>query len=91
MTYQRVIPLSVESLLETPTGLKLGGEKCTLTILMADLRGFTSMSERLPPEDVVSIINTGEVVENIGGKKRAKYGVVGLNVNLTSRASNPLP
>jgi class 3 adenylate cyclase len=49
------------------------------------------MSERLPPEDVVSIINTGEVVENIGGKKRAKYGVVGLNVNLTSRASNPLP
>jgi len=47
----------VESLLETPTGLKLGGEKRILTILMADLWGYTSLSEKLPPEDLVSVIN----------------------------------
>jgi adenylate cyclase len=38
-------------------GLKIAGEKRLATILMADLRGFTSISERLPAEDVVAIIN----------------------------------
>lgn len=151
----------VNTLLESPEGLSLGGEKRTVTIMMSDLRGFTAMSERLPPESVVSIINvyleamteiilkyqgtidefigdailaifgapvareddapravacalemqdamaevnrkyhqagypalamgiginTGDVVVgNIGSSKRAKYGVVGRHVNLTSR------
>ena len=48
----------VASLLETPEGLKFGGEnKRKVTILMSDLRGFTSLSEGLPPEKVVSILN----------------------------------
>jgi adenylate cyclase len=38
-------------------GLKIEGEKRRTTILMADLRGFTSISERLPAEDVVAMIN----------------------------------
>ena len=38
-------------------GLKIEGEKRRATILMADLRGFTSLSERLPAEDVVAMIN----------------------------------
>lgn len=38
-------------------GLKIGGEKRHATILMADLRGFTSLSERLPAEDVVAMLN----------------------------------
>jgi adenylate cyclase len=38
-------------------GLKIGGEKRRTTMLMADLRGFTSISERLPAEDVVAMIN----------------------------------
>lgn len=151
----------VETLLESPEGLSLGGEKRKVTVLMADLRGFTSLSEKLPPEQVVKIlnnylskmtevidsyggtidefigdailaifgaptlreddaqravacavmmqrameevnatnaadslpavemgvaINTGEViVGNIGSHRRAKYGVVGKSVNLTSR------
>ncbi len=151
----------VASLLENPDGLKLGGEKRNISILMADLRGFTSLSERLRPEQVVAMlnnylgtmadvigeaggtvdefqgdgilvlfgapvprpdharaalecalkmelaiadvnrmnreaelpevqmgvgINTGDVVVgNIGSEKRTKYGVVGSNVNLTSR------
>jgi class 3 adenylate cyclase len=151
----------VESLLETPGGLSLGGEARTVTILMSDIRGFSGLSERLPPGEVISLlnhflgtmteiicrrggtidefigdailvifgaptarpddalravacaaemqlamaavnergrtlglpriemgigINTGDaVVGNIGSERRAKYGVVGRNVNLASR------
>jgi len=47
----------VSSLLDSPTGLQLGGEKRHVTILMSDLRGFTSLVGRLAPEQVVTIIN----------------------------------
>jgi adenylate cyclase len=47
----------VESILERPDGLKIGGEKRQATILMSDLRGFTSLSEGLPAEDVVAMVN----------------------------------
>ena len=43
----------VRSLLESPEGLSLGGERRRVTILMSDLRGFTSLSESLGPEQVV--------------------------------------
>ena len=47
----------VASLLESPEGLKMGGERRKITILTSDLRGFTATSERLPPEEVVKILN----------------------------------
>lgn len=47
----------VASLLESPEGLDLGGEKRMATLLMSDLRGFTSLTERLAPEQVLSTIN----------------------------------
>jgi len=47
----------VETILEKPGGLKIGEEKRQATILMSDLRGFTSLSEGLPAEDVVSMVN----------------------------------
>jgi adenylate cyclase len=47
----------VDSILERPDGLKIGGEKRQATILMSDLRGFTSLSEGLPAEDVVAMVN----------------------------------
>lgn len=151
----------VANILESPSGMQLGGDKRVATIMMTDLRGFTSIGERLPAESVVNMINiyldcmteiilkyngtidefigdailvifgapiqreddaqravacaiemqlameevnrrnkaagypevamgiginTGEiVVGNIGSSKRMKYGVVGKNVNLTSR------
>lgn len=151
----------VNNLLDSPEGLKLGGERRKVTILTSDLRGFTALSERLQPEQVIDIlnlyleqmadvinhyqgtidefmgdgilvlfgapiareddavraiacacamqlvmgavnekmkalglsqlemgigINTGEVVVgNIGSEKRAKYGIVGSQVNLAYR------
>ncbi len=47
----------VSNVLESPTGLELKGEKRSVTMMMADLRGFTSLSERLAPERVVTILN----------------------------------
>ncbi len=47
----------VSNLLETPSGLKLGGERRKVTVLMSDLRGFSAVSERLAPEQVVAILN----------------------------------
>lgn len=47
----------VDQILEAPGGARLGGDKRTVTIMMSDLRGFSALSERLPPEQVVRIIN----------------------------------
>jgi class 3 adenylate cyclase/ActR/RegA family two-component response regulator len=47
----------VERLLESPDGLKLGGESLMVTIVMTDLRGFSAISEKLPPETVVEMLN----------------------------------
>jgi len=38
-------------------GLDLGGTSRDITVLFADLRGFTGVSERLPPTEVVRFLN----------------------------------
>jgi adenylate cyclase len=40
-----------------PDGLKLGGERTEITSLFADIRGFTSFSEKMKPQDLVSVLN----------------------------------
>lgn len=57
----------VENLLEKPEGLKLGGDQREVTILMADIRGFTSICEQLDPSRVVKLLNIylGEMSEII--------------------------
>ncbi len=47
----------VEGLLDGAAGLALGGETRTVTILMSDLRGFTTVTEGLAPEVIVSMLN----------------------------------
>lgn len=44
-------------LLDMPEGLKLGGEKREVTLLMSDLRGFTALAERLEATAVVALLN----------------------------------
>lgn len=47
----------MNTLLDNPDSVKLGGEKRDVTIMMTDLRGFTSLSERLDPKQVVQLLN----------------------------------
>jgi class 3 adenylate cyclase len=48
----------MNSLLENPSALELGGERRNVTIMMSDLRGFTAITERLEPEQVVKMLNS---------------------------------
>lgn len=50
-------PAIAGQLASSPDGLKLGGERQEITILFADLRGFTALAEFTPPEDLVPILN----------------------------------
>ncbi len=53
-----VEPQLVEQILENPSfDPKLGGEKRDIAVLFVDIRGFTSLSEALLPEQIVSILN----------------------------------
>ena len=47
----------VDELLAHPEKLKLGGDKKILTVLFSDIRGFTSISEQLTPEQLVDHLN----------------------------------
>jgi adenylate cyclase len=52
-----VSPKIVAELINNPEKAKLGGERKTVTILFADIIGFTSLSEQKQPEEVVEILN----------------------------------
>lgn len=47
--------------------IELGGRSCQVAVLFVDIRGFTSLSEGLPPDQVVGILNRylGKVTEAI--------------------------
>lgn len=47
----------VEQVADNIEDLKLGGEKRELTVLFSDIRGFTTMSEKLGPEELVALLN----------------------------------
>ena len=56
--YGRFMPeYVVKQLLDNPNSFKLGGANQTITVLFADIRGFTTMSERETPERVVRLLN----------------------------------
>jgi adenylate cyclase len=47
----------VEKILARPDEIRLGGENQIATILFADIRGFTRLSERLAPQQIVELLN----------------------------------
>ena len=47
----------LEEIVRHPENVKLGGERKKITILFSDIRGFTSISEKMKPEDLMHIIN----------------------------------
>jgi adenylate cyclase len=56
--YSRFMPeYVVKQLLESPDSFKLGGTNQTITVLFADIRGFTALSENENPEKVVGLLN----------------------------------
>ena len=47
----------IREIIENPSKLKLGGERREITILFSDIRGFTSMSEKMSPENLATFLN----------------------------------
>jgi adenylate cyclase len=52
-----VSPAVVRRLVADPQAIELGGELRELTILFSDIAGFTTISERLGPAELVGLIN----------------------------------
>jgi adenylate cyclase len=56
--YGRFLPeYVVKQMLENPESFKLGGVLQTITVLFADIRGFTRISEHASPEKIVQLLN----------------------------------
>jgi class 3 adenylate cyclase len=80
-------PAVATSLIADPDQAGLGGRTAEVTVLMADLRGFTSFSEQHAPHEVVGMLNTfygivvpvilaagGTVVQFVGDEVMALFG-----------------
>ena len=55
---KHVSPELVDEIAENPALLRLGGQKRRLTLLFSDLSGFTTLSENMDPEELLSLLNT---------------------------------
>ncbi|WP_437641679.1 response regulator [Sorangium sp. So ce854] len=77
----------VNRLLSSPEAQLLGGEEREVTIMMTDLRSFTTMTENMPPEVVMRLLNGylgemariivargGTIIEFIGDAILALFG-----------------
>ena len=58
LAFQHYVPPAVvEDLVSDAGALRLGGEKRELTVLFSDIRGFTTLSEGMQPEELVKLMN----------------------------------
>ena len=99
-TFKRYVSKQVvDELLDNDAKLNLGGEQREITILFTDIRGFTSMSEKMQPEVVVSTLNeyfsemidivfkyNGTLDKIIGDELMIVYGAPISTENDTNRA-----
>ena len=78
----------VDKLLDNDDSLNLGGEESNIAVLFCDIRGFTKMSEKLEPSEVVNLLNkyfkvmidvvfknSGTLDKIIGDELMVLYGV----------------
>lgn len=69
---QYLSPDVIDILVRNPDQLRLGGEEKELTVIMADIRNFTTLSERLSPMELTRFLNhclgelTDIILENSG-------------------------
>ena len=54
---KHVSPTLAEQLAENPALLELGGVSRPITLLFSDLAGFTTLSEKMTPEDLITLLN----------------------------------
>lgn len=47
----------LKEILKDPNKLKLGGQRQEITVLFSDIAGFTSISEKMPPEELAKMLN----------------------------------
>lgn len=52
-----VSPHVADEILKEPERIRLGGERRVVTVFFADIRGFTSFSNRMSPEEIVELLN----------------------------------
>lgn len=58
-TFQKYVsPAIVNEILSDPKHVELGGRKEKITVFFSDVRGFTTISERLDPRALVDLLNT---------------------------------
>ena len=50
-------PTVVQQLIDSPENLELGGEEREITAFFSDVQGFTSISEKLTPNELVELLN----------------------------------
>ncbi|MCB9457319.1 MAG: response regulator [Anaerolineaceae bacterium] len=79
-SFERLVPPSVvEQVLNNPDDLRLGGTRQEISVLFADIRGYTSWSENAPPERVVEMLNdhlslTAEIILGWDGTLDKYFG-----------------
>ena len=58
-TFQKYVsPAIVEEILSDPDNVELGGRKVTMTVFFSDIRGFTTISEKLDPRSLSDLLNS---------------------------------
>ncbi|MGZ3723514.1 MAG: adenylate/guanylate cyclase domain-containing protein, partial [Bdellovibrionales bacterium] len=58
-TFQKYVsPAIVEEILAHPDNIELGGRKANLTVFFSDVRGFTTISEKLDPKALSDLLNS---------------------------------
>lgn len=92
------LPAQMVRNIQSIDSLGLGGEEREITVLFADVRGFTTFSEQLDPEDLLEVINkylttSSDAIQFFEGiiDKYMGDAVVGLyNTQLNPQADHPL-